>query len=131
MITNPEIQEYLEEIREQVCSRCIERPPGGPPCWPLGKHCGIEMHLSRYVDAVHGASSPCIDPYLEKLKQGVCPKCLIQGCEGCPCPLDYLLVLTVRAIETVDQRREKGLTLSAQPSQSSTHQRVECAASDG
>ena len=118
MITNLEFQEYLDEIREQVCSRCVERPPGGPPCWPLGKYCGIEMNLSRYVNAVHGAKSPCIDPYLERVKQGVCPKCLIQGCEGCLCPLDYLLVLTVQAIETVDQRRQEGSKSAAEASHS-------------
>ena len=40
--------EYLAEIRKQVCSRCVERPPGGPPCAPLGKQCGVEMHLRTF-----------------------------------------------------------------------------------
>ena len=42
MITETELDEYQDEIRNVVCSRCVERPPGGPPCAPLGKECGIE-----------------------------------------------------------------------------------------
>ncbi len=26
------LEEYMAEIRQHVCARCIERPPGGPPC---------------------------------------------------------------------------------------------------
>src|SRR5262249_47776782 len=54
MLTKRELAEYLNEIRREVCSRCVERPPGGPPCAPLGKQCGIEMHLPELIDAVHG-----------------------------------------------------------------------------
>jgi hypothetical protein len=43
MLTGQDLAEYLGEIREQVCSRCPERPPGGTPCAPLGKDCGIEL----------------------------------------------------------------------------------------
>jgi hypothetical protein len=31
MLSDAELNEYLNEIRQQVCSRCVERPPGGPP----------------------------------------------------------------------------------------------------
>ena len=31
MYAESDLDEYLEEIRQHVCSRCIERPPGGPP----------------------------------------------------------------------------------------------------
>ena len=32
MYEGTDLEEYLQEIREQVCVHCIERPPGGPPC---------------------------------------------------------------------------------------------------
>ena len=98
-------EEYLKEVREQVCSRCVERPRGGPPCEPLGKRCGIEMHLPSYVRAVHEVESGSIGPYLASLNKCVCTNCPLLHSEVCPCPLEYLLVLTVQAIETVDQRR--------------------------
>jgi hypothetical protein len=100
-----DLGEYLEEIRDQVCSRCIERPPGGPPCEPLGKNCALELDLPRFLDAIHEVDSGIIEPYLQNIHRRVCTSCPRNGGEGCPCPLNYLLVLVVQAIETVDQRR--------------------------
>jgi hypothetical protein len=104
MYTNAKLQEYMDEIRERVCSRCIERPPGGPPCLPLGKQCGIETHLAEYIEAIHAANSAVIDPYIENTHCMVCNHCARKGCDGCPCPMDYLVGLVVQAVETVDER---------------------------
>ena len=57
MAETAELDEYLEAIRSGVCSHCIERPPGGPPCAPLGKRCGIELNLARLVGVVHRVHS--------------------------------------------------------------------------
>jgi len=105
MVAAAELTEYLDEIRQQVCSRCVERPPGGPPCLPLGKECGIEMHLPQLIDAIHGVSSVSIGPYLDNNRREICDHCSRQGHDGCPCPMDYLAVLLVQAVETVDERR--------------------------
>jgi len=104
MYTAARLQEYLDEIRRRVCARCIERPPGGPPCLPLGKKCGIELHLAEYVKAVHAARSNVIDPYLDNIHGDVCAHCDQKGCTGCPCPMEYLVGLLVQAVETVDER---------------------------
>jgi hypothetical protein len=109
MYTETELQEYLAEIRERVCSRCVERPPNGPPCAPQGKQCGVELHLPKFLEAIHEVDSPLIDPYLDNIHRRVCSQCLRRGCEGCPCPMDYLLVLLVEAVETVDGRRQQGI----------------------
>lgn len=105
MYTTAEIQEYLAEVREQVCRRCVERPPGGPPCAPLGKKCGVELHFPEYLEAIHKVGSPSIVPYLEGLHRDVCSGCACHNGEICPCSLDYLMVLVVQAVETVDERR--------------------------
>ena len=99
------LEEYLTAIREQVCTHCIERPPGGPPCAPLGKRCVIEGNLGPLVDAVHRVQSNVIDPFIEQFHNDVCTHCPNQPTSQCPCPLDYLLTLAVQAIEEVDQRR--------------------------
>ncbi len=104
MNSSIELDEYLAEIRKQVCSRCVERPPGGPPCFPLGKRCGIELHLQDLVDSVHGVHSSTMDPYEDEFHHVVCEDCAFHGSRQCPCPLDNLLVLAVQAIESVDQR---------------------------
>src|SRR6476646_4465149 len=110
MLAEPEIQEYLDEIRKQVCSRCVERPPGGPPCAPLGKQCGIEMHLPRLVDAIHERQSLSIVPYLHHNRETICEHCTLHRSSACPCPMDCLAVLLVEAVEEVDRRRaERGV----------------------
>jgi hypothetical protein len=105
MLTELELEEYRDEIRKQVCSRCIERPPGGPPCAPLGKQCGIEIHLPELIDSIHGVgSSPFIAPYLDHNRAAICEKCALLHSSICPCPMDYLAGLLIQAVETVDLR---------------------------
>ncbi len=107
MYAEVQMEEYLDEIRQQVCRVCVERPPGGPPCAPLGKTCGVELHLPLYVEAVHRVTSGRIEPYLNNIHENVCSQCVRHDANGCPCPLDYLSVLVVQAIETVDLRRRQ------------------------
>lgn len=105
MYAQSELDDYMAEIRLQVCSHCIERPPGGPPCAPFGKRCGIELHLSEMVDVVHSSKSDLIDPYIHRLHDDVCTHCTNRPTDQCPCPLEYLCILAVQAIETVDERK--------------------------
>jgi len=105
MYSEMELAEYLQELREQVCSRCVEKPPGGPPCAPLGKRCGIELELPQLIDSVHGVRSGVMDPYIKSFHDKVCPQCVNRTTNQCPCALDSLLLLAVQAIETVDERR--------------------------
>jgi hypothetical protein len=107
MVTESELAEYMHEIREQVCSRCVERPPNGPPCASLGKQCGIEMHLPQIIDAIHEVRSGWIGPYLQNNRHRICETCAFHHSSICPCPMDYLAVLLVQAVETVDERREE------------------------
>ena len=99
-----ELSEYLTEIRNSVCSRCVERPPGGPPCEPLGKRCGVEMHLPLLVDSIHQIRSNLLEPYLDHNREAICEQCTFLHSSICPCPMDYLSALIVEAVETVDQR---------------------------
>lgn len=104
MVSEAKLNEYLAEIREQVCSHCVERPPGGPPCAPLGKVCGIELHLPKIIDAIHEVRSDWIAPYLEYNRHNICEHCAHNHTSICPCPMDYLATLLVEAVETVDER---------------------------
>jgi hypothetical protein len=108
VVTASDLDEYLAEIRARVCSRCIERPPHGPPCGPLGKRCGIELHLPAIVGVAQSSRSRLIDPYMEAFHRDVCAHCTNQPTSQCPCPLDYLLLLAIEAIDAVDARRGGG-----------------------
>ncbi|MCI0458265.1 MAG: hypothetical protein L0Z62_14975 [Gemmataceae bacterium] len=107
MIAEADVQEYLDAIREQVCARCVERPPGGPPCAPLGKNCGVEMHLPLLIESVRQVHSGLLQPYLEHNRHEICSHCAFLNSSICPCPMDYLAALVVEAVEDVDQRREQ------------------------
>lgn len=109
MYSDEELAEYLQELRSQVCSQCIEKPPGGPPCAPLGKRCGVELDLPQLIDSVHRIRSGVMDPYIEAFHGDVCPQCANRTTKQCPCPLDCLLLLAVQAIEAVDQRRQQAV----------------------
>lgn len=105
MVTETETTDYLQEIRAQVCSRCVEKPPGGPPCAPLGKRCGVEMHLPHLIRSIHEIRSDSLVDYLNHDRSEICEKCPHFHGEICPCPMDYLVALIVEAVETVDKRR--------------------------
>lgn len=103
-----EYEEYLTELREQVCSRCIVRQPGNPPCSSHGQACGIERHLPELVEICRTTDSALMDPYIEQLHDKICQDCEFRDKPGCPCPLDYLLQLAVEAVEAVERRRRVG-----------------------
>lgn len=107
MLTEAELQEYQDEIREKVCSCCVERPAGGPPCGPLGKVCGVELHLERLVEAVREVHSPLIEPYRSHNRQALCTTCPYLHHDCCPCPMDTLTLLVTEAIEAVDERHAR------------------------
>src|SRR5205807_190632 len=92
----------------EVCGRCVERPPGGPPCAPLGKRCGVEMHLPRLVDAIHDVHSDLVAPYLDNNRSKICAHCALLNSRCCPCPMDYLAVLVVEAAEAEARAVEAG-----------------------
>jgi hypothetical protein len=104
MVTQEMLDAYLAEIRERLCRHCIERPPGGPPCLPLGKRCGVESHLEELVAVAHAASSLSMEPYETRLQEDVCEYCSLRTTRDCPCPLLYLLPLAIEAVEAVDNR---------------------------
>lgn len=105
MSTPNEYDEYLAELREQVCSRCIVRQPGGPPCAVHGQGCGIERHVPELVEICRSTDSALMDPYIEELHDKICKDCEYRDSPACPCPLDYLLQLAVEAVERVERRR--------------------------
>lgn len=101
-----EREEYLAEIRRQVCSHCKERPEGGPPCAPLGKPCGVELYLPELIEAIHEVRDDAIEPYRQSKEKYVCSRCAYLNSGFCPCPLDYWFAPIIEAVESVDKRRQ-------------------------
>jgi hypothetical protein len=112
MNIHDDLEEYRAALQAQVCSRCIERRVGTPPCAPMGKPCGIESHLAEIVELCRSTDSTLIDPYIEKLHDTICADCEYKDKPACPCPLDYLLQLAVEAVEQVERGRSGNRALN-------------------
>ena len=104
MVVHDHLDEYRAVLRADVCSHCIERLPNAPPCGPLGKGCGIELHLTELVEICRTTNSALIDPYIDPLHDAICPTCELRHFSHCPCPLDFRLQLAVEAVEKVERR---------------------------
>lgn len=115
MTAAADLDEYVDELHKQVCSRCISRQRGAPPCAPLGVDCGVEQHVETLVEICRTLDSPLIDPYLVRLRDETCAECEYQDRPVCPCPLKYLLPLAVDAVEAVEDRRRLLANLLALP----------------
>lgn len=63
MDADEDYQDYLLELREHVCSHCVERQPDCPPCTPHGKACGIELHLPELVSICRTTDDVQMDTY--------------------------------------------------------------------
>jgi hypothetical protein len=107
MVATLDTDEYLEEMRQRLCGRCIVRLPGAPPCAVRGVGCGIERHLAELVDICHSVSGMLIDPFAEAMDAEICARCELRETRSCPCPMKYLLPVAVEAVEAVDRRREE------------------------
>lgn len=101
---NPLYAKCQAELRASVCSHCIEHHPAGPPCTPLGKTCGIEVHIPELVEICSTVHSTQMEPYINELHDKICSTCTNKDGPTCPCPLDYLLLLAVEAVDRVLER---------------------------
>ena len=111
MIERDHLDEYMSQIRNQVCILCIKRRPEAPPCAPHGKRCGIELHLPEIVELTHSISDQTMDPYIERFHDDLCSHCANRTTDQCPCPLETLLQLAVEAIESVDERYRSAVSV--------------------
>jgi len=98
--------EYMTEARAEVCGRCPQRTadqfPFGAECW----RCGIELQLPELVDAIHAAETGLpAGPAPDQHK--VCARCLHLRSARCPCAVEALTDVLVRAVRAVDARREQ------------------------
>jgi hypothetical protein len=108
MSTTEDYSEYVAELRERVCSRCVAHPAGTPPCAPHGIACGIELHVPKLVQLCRSTDSGQMDTYITKLHDEICAECEYRTASICPCSLDYLLKLAVEAVEAVERRHAGG-----------------------
>ena len=127
MISQDRMNEYVRKLRREVCGRCNQSAPGGPPCTPLGRPCEFELYLPEIVALEQSLKLQSFDNQFEAFQEYVCefcprrshefrdpscylspncPRCPLGGSDHCHCPAYYLLPVAVMAIRSEDAQRE-------------------------
>jgi hypothetical protein len=75
------------------------------------------MHLSQLVESIRAVRGDSIVPYLENNRRLICATCPLLDGDDCPCPMDYLAVLVVDAVEAVDRRHSGNVGEAATPAE--------------
>lgn len=99
-------QRIEQHLRQEVCEQCRSTTPHQECAYKEEDFCPLFEHLDEIVQIVASIRDYSTEPYLQKLRDVVCPQCR-QDAEGnCidrqngTCALDRFFPVVVRVIET-------------------------------
>ncbi|HLF13814.1 MAG TPA: universal stress protein [Bacteroidota bacterium] len=108
----PYEERYLEEIRQRVCMKCIDRTPSGLCVASTYDSCAINRYLPEIIDIVLTTPGDNLDAYVARLREKVCSVCQHQSPDGhcdmrddVECALDRYFPLVIEAIQEVHHVR--------------------------
>ena len=108
------IEQIEARLRDQVCSRCIDRDESGACELRDRNACMLIEKLPQVIAVVLGTRSPQIGPYVASIHDTVCPRCENIRADGScrlretdECTLDLYLSAVV---ETVEEHFGRGTT---------------------
>lgn len=96
---------YLQQIRQNVCSKCIDRTASGLCVATTFEACAINRFLPEIIDIVLAGPAESYDDTVGKLRSRVCSACEQQSPDGrcdlrddVECALDRYFPLVIEAI---------------------------------
>jgi hypothetical protein len=101
------MNQYLEAIKEKVCTHCIDADREGNCRISSGKECTVETNYDRIVKSILATKSNRYEDYVAGLRENVCENCSYGNTASCDdrneveCPLDRYYPMIVDAIEEV------------------------------
>ncbi len=108
------MQEYIDAIRSNVCSVCLDAVMHGDQfvrCGlPASRKCPVEIYLPQVIDVVESVDSWLIEDYVKLLRERVCTVCKNSDGDFCAlrlqadCALDRYFMLVAEAIQEVNTR---------------------------
>lgn len=105
---------YLDSIRENICSICVDSSETGKCLLTKQEICAVEKYLPGIVDIVHSIQSNNIADYINLLKGKICSYCRLQDKFGnCAlrddvnCSLDRYFPHIVETIKRVDKKNNQ------------------------
>jgi nucleotide-binding universal stress UspA family protein len=98
-------EKYLQEIRQRVCSKCIDRTASGLCTASTFDACAINRYLPEIIDIVMTGQADDYDATVDRLRSRVCSACEQQSPDGrcdmrddVECALDRYFPLVIEAI---------------------------------
>jgi len=111
-------EKYLQEIRQRVCSKCIDRTASGLCTASTFEACAINRYLPEIIDIVLSGPPAEYDEYVSRLRSKVCSACGRQSPDGrcdlrddVECALDRYFPVIIEAIRDAAAAGNKGAGL--------------------
>jgi hypothetical protein len=103
------MQRYIDAIRKNVCSICVDSTDEGECTLSTKELCAVEYYFPKILEVVHSIDSEDLEVYHEKLKDTICAECAASGdkdhCylrDDANCSLDRYFSIIVETIKKVD-----------------------------
>ena len=103
------MQKYIEAVRQNICSICVDSNEKGGCTLNKDEICAIELYLPQIVEVVHNTNSEYVDDHYKNLKDTICADCKTRDTEGycflkddANCSLDRYFPIIVETIQKVD-----------------------------
>lgn len=104
-----EKQEYLDEIRERICSKCVDGDGKGNCLISKNAECAVVRFFPQILEVVHSTYATSMEPYEAALRNKVCGACVHQSSDGTcsmrdgvDCSLDRYFPMIVQMIEELE-----------------------------
>jgi hypothetical protein len=119
MLSQVQLKEMEEALRERICSVCVDRSLEGICRLEAERECALFNSFPQIVLAVSRVRSAVMDDYVAAIRNAVCSRCAHQDADGfcgvrdeVRCILDRYLLLIVQTIEEIrDQTLKSGQRL--------------------
>ena len=103
------MQRYIDAIRKNVCSICVDSTDEGDCTLTTKELCAVEYYLPKILEVVHNTQSEDINEIHQELRDTVCAECATsedsEHCylrEDANCSLDRYFSIIVETIQKVD-----------------------------
>ena len=106
------MQKYLDAIRDNVCSICVDSNDRGDCTLTEKELCAVEYYLPNIIEVIHNSDADDIHEYYDELKEKICKHCRGEGDKDCylredsNCALDRYFPLIIETIKKVDGQEE-------------------------
>ena len=102
------MEKYLDAIRKNVCSICVDSDENGECRLTEKELCAVESYLKEIIELAENMTDEYYDKYYENLREKICANCRAKSADGncylrddANCALDRYFPLVVETVRKV------------------------------